>query len=172
MRRLVLSSVVVVSGTLLMPLAATAAASSARIANCPPAIGCFNPNPIRVALGDTVTWTNNTGVTHTATSDTGAWDTGNVAPAGTSGAITFNSAGTFTYHCAIHASMTGSVIVSAAATTATSPPVRGLASGGGGPRLPIAAVLLLLGSALLAARRVRGQRQHRVGKGVDKLPDQ
>jgi MYXO-CTERM domain-containing protein len=94
-------------------------------------------------------------VTHTATSDTGAWTTGNIAPGGTSAAVAFPTAGTFPYHCAIHPSMAGTVIVSAAAPAPSSPPARGLASGGGGPQLPVAAALLLLGFALLAAGRNR-----------------
>jgi plastocyanin len=173
MRRLLLASVVAVSGALLGSLTAAAATSSARIVNCPPAFGCFTPNPIRITVGDRVSWTNSAGVTHTSTSDTGAWDTGTIAPGTTSSAVLFTTAGTFAYHCAIHPSMTGSVIVSAAMATApapTSPPVRRLASGGGGPQLPIAAVLLLLGLGLLAARGVRRYRTQGLDKHVDKLP--
>jgi plastocyanin len=167
MRRLILAMVVFVAAALFTPLAATAATSSARIVNCP-AIGCFSPNPIQITAGDTVTWRNNASVTHTATSDTGAWDTGTLASGATSGAVAFPSAGTFTYHCAIHPSMVASVIVSAA-PAATSPPVR-LAQGGGGPQFPIGAALLLLGLGLLAAGGVRRHRTQRVGEGVDKLP--
>src|SRR5438132_2313038 len=163
-------------GLLLVPLAASAANAPARIVDCSGAAPwCFSPNPIRITVGSTVTWTNNTGPRHTASSDTGAWTTGNIAPGATSAAVAFNTAGTFPYHCAIHPSMTGSVIVSAAAATApaaTSPPVRGLASGGGGPQLPIGGALLLLGVGLLAARRGRRHGAQGVGKGIDKLPHQ
>ena len=161
-----------IPGLLLAPLAASAANAPAQIINCSgSASWCFSPNPIQIAAGSTVTWTNNTGPRHTATSDTGAWTTGNIAPGGTSAAVAFPTAGTFPYHCAIHPSMTGTVIVSAAAA-AGSPAVRGLASGGGGPRLPIGAALLLLGVGLLAARGVRRHRPHGAGEGIDKLPDQ
>ena len=171
MRRLVLACAAVTVGLLLVPLSAAAATSSARIVNCPPAIACFSPNPIRVTVGDRVTWTNNSSLTHTATSNTGAWDTGTITPGATSGAVAFNTVGTFAYHCAIHPSMTGSVIVSAAPSVGTSPPVR-LAPGGEGPRPPIAAGLLLLGLVVLAARGVRRDRTQRLDEGVDKLPHQ
>jgi plastocyanin len=193
MRRLLLVLAIVVPGWLLGSLAASAANTPAQIVNCagtPP--WCFSPKPIQVAVGSTVSWTNGTAPVHTATSDTGAWNTGNIASGATSSAVSFSTAGTFTYHCAIHPSMTGSVIVSAAA--ATSPPVRALASGGGGaapvwegrvsyaasvwegrvsrPALPVGAVLLLLGLGLLAARRVRRDRTQRIGERIDKLPHQ
>ena len=163
----------VLPGLLLVPTAASAANSAAQIVNCastPP--WCFSPNPIRITAGSTVTWTNATGPTHTATSDSGAWSTGNIGPGATSGPVTFNSVGTFTYHCAIHSTMTGSVIVSAAAAGPTNPPVRRLASGGGGPQLLIGGVLLLLGLVLLAARSVRRNRPQGAGEGIDKLTHQ
>src|SRR2546425_8078529 len=157
MRKLLLAMVALLSALLLAGITVSAANSAAQIVNCPPAPGCFSPNPIAIKVGDTVTWTNNGAVTHTSTSNTGAWNTGNVAPGTTSAAVTFTSAGTFAYHCAIHPSMTGTVVVSAAAPTVapTSPPVRRLASGGGGPGLPVGIALVLLGLALFAARRLR-----------------
>jgi plastocyanin len=171
MRKLVLAFAVVIPGLLFVSLAASAANSSAQIVNCG-GTWCFSPNPIRITAGSTVTWTNTTGPTHTSTSDTGAWTTGNIAPGTTSSAVAFPTAGTFPYHCAIHPTMTASVIVSAAAPAPTSPPVRGLASGGGGPQLPIATALLLLGFGLLAARGVRRDRPHRIRERIDKLPHQ
>jgi plastocyanin len=165
MRKLLFSLAIVISGLLFGTLAASAANSPAQIVNCvgtPP--WCFSPNPIRITAGSTVTWTNTTAPTHTSTSDTGAWNTGNIAPGGTSAAVSFPTVGTFPYHCAIHPTMTGSVIVSAAVT--------GLAPGGGGPQLLVGAALLLLGFGLLTARRVRRYGTHRVRQGIDKLPNQ
>jgi len=70
----------------------------------------YNPNPITVSTGTTVTWMNNDSITHTSTSSTGTWDSGTMAP-GASFSHTFASAGTFTYHCAIHPNMVGTVTV-------------------------------------------------------------
>jgi plastocyanin len=173
MRKVFLAIAIAVPGLLWVPLVASAANTAAQIVNCAATpTWCFSPNPIRITAGSSVTWTNATAPTHTATSDTGAWTTGNIAPGGTSAAVAFPTAGTFPYHCAIHPSMTGTVIVSAAALAPSSPPVRGLASGGGGPRLPIGGALLLLGVLLLAARGVRRNRSHGPGEGIDKLPHQ
>lgn len=73
----------------------------------------FDPAGLTVNVGDTVTWTNNDGFAHTATADGGAFDTGNIA-GGASDSVTFDTAGTFAYHCSIHASMTGTITVAAA----------------------------------------------------------
>lgn len=70
----------------------------------------FNPNPLDVAVGASVTWTNTDTVAHTSTSDTRAWDSGSVAP-GAKFSVTFQNAGTFQYHCAIHPGMVGTVTV-------------------------------------------------------------
>jgi plastocyanin len=152
---------ILAAAVLSTPALALAATSSAAIASCPTVspFGCFTPNPIRVNAGDSVTWTNNTGLTHTATSDSGAWDTGNINAGSTSAAIVFSTPGTFAYHCAIHPSMTGSVIVSAAAATPAPsvPPVKRLASGGAGPIVP-GTLLLLVGLGLVT---VRGRRRDR-----------
>jgi plastocyanin len=67
---------------------------------------------LRVGVGTTVTTTNDeTAASHTWTSNDGAWDSGTLAP-GANYAFTFSSSGTFEYHCNIHPSMKGSVIVS------------------------------------------------------------
>ena len=72
----------------------------------------FNPDNITIAAGDTVVWTNNMGMTHTATGDSGEFDSGNIAPNKTF-SHTFGDAGTITYHCKIHTFLTGTVEVSA-----------------------------------------------------------
>src|SRR2546428_2721961 len=125
MKRFLLAFAVVVPGLVLVPLAASAANMSAQIVNCAGTPSwCLSPKPVQITVGSTVTWTSGTALRHTATSDPAAWGTGNIAPGATSSAFSFQTAGTFAYHCAIHPSMTGSVIVSAVA--ATSPRTRAL----------------------------------------------
>jgi len=70
----------------------------------------YSPNPVAIAVGGTVTWTNNDNTAHTSTSDNGAWNSGNIAPGG-SFSMTFTTAGSFTYHCTIHPGMIGTVTV-------------------------------------------------------------
>jgi len=53
-----------------------------------------------------VCWRNDDGTTHTATSNTGMFDTGPVMPGMTDNASLFGS-GSYAYHCSIHAGMTG-----------------------------------------------------------------
>jgi plastocyanin len=71
----------------------------------------FNPATITIPAGSTVTWTNSDSATHTITADDGTWDSGAVAN-GKTYSRTFDTAGTYKYHCAVHPSMTGTVIVS------------------------------------------------------------
>ena len=84
----------------------------------------FDPADLTVSVGDTVTWTNDDSAAHTATADGGSFDTGTIA-SGTAKSVTFSKAGTFTYHCTIHATMNGRVVVEAAS-----------GGGGGGATTP------------------------------------
>lgn len=70
----------------------------------------FDPATISIKTGGTVTWKNNDSVAHTVTSDAGSFASQTLSP-GASYSHTFSSAGTFPYHCAIHPSMHGTVIV-------------------------------------------------------------
>lgn len=68
----------------------------------------FSPGEVTIAKGGTVTWTNEDSTTHTVSFASGSSpDLGN----GAKYAKTFNETGTFDYHCNIHPSMTGKVIV-------------------------------------------------------------
>jgi plastocyanin len=71
----------------------------------------FQPASLQVAVGTTVTWTNADSTAHTVTSDTGAFDSGPLAP-GASFSQTFMTPGTYTYHCQIHPFMTATIVVS------------------------------------------------------------
>jgi plastocyanin len=71
----------------------------------------FSPSTLTVAVHTTITWNNNSSIAHTSTSDVaGKWDTGNI-PAGSSKQTTFDSTGTFHYHCTYHSGMTGTITV-------------------------------------------------------------
>jgi plastocyanin len=73
----------------------------------------YSPKSITINVGDSITWTNTGSFSHSATSDTaGLFDTTVLAPTHVSSAITFNTPGTFTYHCLVHGTfMTGTVVV-------------------------------------------------------------
>lgn len=70
----------------------------------------IQPTQATVAVGGTVTWVNNDSVEHILTDDGGKWGSGPMAP-GKSFSQKFATAGTFPYHCTIHPSMTGTIIV-------------------------------------------------------------
>ncbi len=70
----------------------------------------FAPNPATVPVGTTVTWTNNDTATHSVTSDTGAFDSGSLAP-GAKFSFTFQTRATFPYHCSPHPTMVATVVV-------------------------------------------------------------
>jgi plastocyanin len=70
----------------------------------------FNPDKITVTAGTTITWTNKDGAVHTVTGDTGLFDSGDIAANGTY-THKFSTAGTFLYHCKVHTTMTGTVVV-------------------------------------------------------------
>ena len=69
-------------------------------------------DPIRVKAGQAVSWTNRDAVPHTVTSDTGLWDSGDIAAGGT-WTRRFTLPGTYAYHCGNHPAMTATIIVSA-----------------------------------------------------------
>ena len=79
----------------------------------------FMPGTVMVPVGTRVVWTNQqSGVSHTTTSDTGVWNSG-VIMTGQTFMFTFTQPGTFAYHCNIHPSMHGTVIVLAPDPTTT-----------------------------------------------------
>jgi len=70
----------------------------------------FSPSTISVAAGTTISWTNKDGIAHTVTSNTNIFNSGDIAAGGTF-TFTFATAGTYTYHCAIHPGMIANVVV-------------------------------------------------------------
>ena len=70
----------------------------------------FKPVSLTVKPGTRITWTNHDATAHTATVDNGSLDTGTINP-GQSKTIDFTKPGTYTYHCAFHAFMTGTIKV-------------------------------------------------------------
>jgi plastocyanin len=81
----------------------------------------YQPNPVQVSVGDTVTWTNDDTQPHTVTSGQngqpdGRFDSSpNFNPLMTPGQTfehTFTEAGQYPYYCALHPNMVGTVSVS------------------------------------------------------------
>lgn len=71
----------------------------------------FNPNPVEIAAGGSVTWTNQDAVPHTATGvDRAVLQSGTIQP-GASFTQVFDTPGTFDYFCEFHGNMKGQVIV-------------------------------------------------------------
>lgn len=70
----------------------------------------YHPAKVSVHAGDTVTWTNDDSVDHTATAERGAdFDSGTLSPG-----EKFDwkaTAGKIAYHCTIHPDMTGTIDV-------------------------------------------------------------
>lgn len=71
----------------------------------------FQPETLTIKVNDTVTWVNEDSMEHTITSDTG--EEVNSLSLGNRDTYvhTFETAGTYEYHCSIHGSMKGTVIV-------------------------------------------------------------
>ena len=69
----------------------------------------FGTNPLTVATGTTITWTNRDTIAHTTTSNAGTWNA-NLAP-GASFNFTFTTPGTYPYHCTVHPNMVGTITV-------------------------------------------------------------
>ena len=81
----------------------------------------FQPQSINVQVGQAVEWKNNGNLPHTATADTGAFDSGLVMKTKAFSQV-FEVAGTFPYACAVHPEMVGTVVVAAAAPAETPAP--------------------------------------------------
>jgi plastocyanin len=123
----------------------------------------YDPNPMTVRVGQTVAWQNSDSVNHTATADDGSFDTGTIASGASSAGVTFNTAGTYAYHCSIHASMHGRVVVTnAPPATDTLDPVATRSDS-----TPVALLALAtLGGVVIGRRRFSGMARE-AEAGVD-----
>ena len=77
----------------------------------------YNPSPLSIPVGTTVTWINNDNTGHTVTegnpsgnTPANGFDSGILAP-GKTFTHTFDTAGTIQYYCTLHPTMLGEVIV-------------------------------------------------------------
>jgi plastocyanin len=79
----------------------------------------YDPNPVKIKSGDSVTWTNDDSQIHTVTSGTGS-DDPNLGKDFDSSMLSqnqtfyhkFTTAGQFPYFCQLHPTMVGKVVVS------------------------------------------------------------
>jgi plastocyanin len=104
-RRGALAALVLVSVSL-----ATAGPAAADVHDVGVQFAAFGPSIVDVLPGETVAWTNVSDRRHTVSSDTGAFDSGDLV-AGGRFAWQFDQPGAFAYHCTVHEGMVGEVDV-------------------------------------------------------------
>lgn len=71
----------------------------------------FSPNPDSVLVGQTVSWHNNDTLTHHIVADNASFDAGVVVAGATTTPKQMNTTGSFPYHCSIHPTMVGTLVV-------------------------------------------------------------
>jgi amicyanin len=76
----------------------------------------YDPSPANIAVGTTVTWTNNDATLHTVYSGSPTANSGELFKSdfmakGKTFSHTFDTAGTFDYYCTLHPFMMGQVVV-------------------------------------------------------------
>ena len=93
----------------------------------------FQPSTLTVPVGTTVTWHNQGRLDHTVTGDTNGMFDSKVSP-GTDFSFLFSTPGTFNYHCSIHTSMHGTIVVTGPAASGISlPTIPKVVTGTAGP---------------------------------------
>lgn len=92
--------------------AATAAAQQTTVAGNQVRISdfTFTPPTIDVSVGTKITWTNAGPSNHTVTANDGSFDSGTIQRNATF-TFTPTKPGTFAYHCSIHPTMQGTIVV-------------------------------------------------------------
>jgi plastocyanin len=118
----VLLATVIISWAIVLAPSALGQSKSAQVsivkgASNPSATEPYNPSPLTVHVGTTVTWTNNDNTGHTVTegnpsgnTPVNGFDSGILAP-GKTFTHTFATPGTIQYSCTLHPTMLGEVIV-------------------------------------------------------------
>ena len=71
----------------------------------------FSPAGVTIKAGTTVNWTNKDSLPHTVTSNTGLFESGELAPSSGKFSHTFSDKGSFSYHCSFHPNMKGTITV-------------------------------------------------------------
>ncbi len=74
----------------------------------------YNPNPIEIKVGNTVTWINDDSSPHTVTSSSSSNESNfdsDVLRRGEAFSFTFDKEGQYPYFCTLHPSMVGTVVV-------------------------------------------------------------
>jgi OOP family OmpA-OmpF porin len=75
------------------------------------AVFTWEPSSMTVAVGTTVSWSNSTGTAHNVTFDQAPGAPSNIGAFTGQNTRTFNSPGSFSYQCTLHAGMSGRVVV-------------------------------------------------------------
>jgi len=152
-----LAFALVVAGTLAIGAQVAIAASVSMVDSA------FRPANITVEVGETITWTNDGALLHTATADDGSFDTGILDP-GQSDSVTIDDPGSYPYYCTLHGAPGG--VGMAGTITVTQAGGGGGGNGGGNGGLPqtasplpllAAAGLVLLVGGILLGRRARSR---------------
>ncbi|RJQ45198.1 MAG: hypothetical protein C4534_05220 [Gaiellales bacterium] len=71
----------------------------------------YAPEDVTVKAGQKVLWVNNDPVGHTVTDESGRFDSGVIGGGGETFEQVYDEPGTYAYHCTIHPTMKGTVIV-------------------------------------------------------------
>lgn len=103
------SIVAALASACVLTAAQTTFAASAQVAAVDFA---YSPAMLNVSRGTTVTWTNGDTAPHTVTSSVSGPLDSPMLNQGDTFSFTFGNAGTFSYYCAVHPTMKGTVVVS------------------------------------------------------------
>ena len=71
----------------------------------------FTPSQVSIDNGGTVTWTNNDTVAHNVIVDNGEGPSSDLIQPGSSYSYEFTKPGSYQYHCSVHPSMRGTIVV-------------------------------------------------------------